>query len=92
MSEVGVICAHAPSLKKLEKELVALLAGRSADDVLGVSHYTAPVSTRQHRGIWSGSRQTHKLEYSAVVLIRADQPNPDAVLRPPPSTARDFGR
>jgi hypothetical protein len=72
MSEVGVICIQAPSLEQLEKELGRLLADQSAKDVLGVSHYTSPVSTRQSGGIWSGARQAHKLAYSAVVLIRAE--------------------
>jgi hypothetical protein len=72
MPDVGVISAHAPSLPKLEKELTRLLAGRPAEDVLSVSHWTATVSTKQSGGIWSGSRQAHKLEYSAVVLVRAD--------------------
>ena len=72
MAEVGVITAQASSLKKLEKELARLLAGRPSDDVLGVSHFTAPVSTEQSGGIWSGSRQINKLEYSAVVLIRQE--------------------
>ena len=72
MPEVGVICAHAPSLKKLEKELARLLAGQTPEDVLGVSHYTSAVATRQSGGIWNGATQAHKLEYSAVVLIRAE--------------------
>jgi hypothetical protein len=72
MPDVEVICAHAPSLPKLEKELTRLLAGRPAEDVLGVSHSTATISTKQSGGIWSGSSDAHKLEYSAVVLARAD--------------------
>jgi hypothetical protein len=71
VSEVCVICAHARSLRRLEKELARLLAGQSAEDVLGVSHYSAPVSIGRSGGIWIGARQTRKLEYSAVVLIRA---------------------
>jgi hypothetical protein len=70
MRDVGVICAHAASPRKLEKELARLLAGQAADEVLGVSHWTATVSTKQSGGIWSSARQAHKLEYSAVVLVR----------------------
>ncbi len=70
MSEVGVIWARAPSLEKLEKEMVRLLADCAADDVLGVSHSAAAVLSKQSGGIWSGASQTHKLEYSAVVLVR----------------------
>lgn len=73
MSEVGVIWARAPSLEKLEKELAGLLADCAADDVLGVSHSTAAVSTKQSGGVWSGASHAHKLEYSAVVLVRAAQ-------------------
>jgi hypothetical protein len=69
MSEVGVIWARAPTLPKLEKELQRLLASCPADDVLGVSHSTA-VSSKQSGGIWSGTRQVNKTEYSAVVLVR----------------------
>ena len=72
MPDVGVICAHASSPRKLEKQLARLLAGRAADDVLSVSHWSAIVSTQQYGGIWTGARQTHKLEYSAVVLVRAE--------------------
>jgi hypothetical protein len=71
MSEVGVIWAHAPSLDMLEKEPSRLLAGRAAEDVLGVWHSSVAVSTKQSGGIWSGGSQAHKLEYSAVVLVRA---------------------
>jgi hypothetical protein len=62
--------ARAPSLEKLEKELARLLAGCAADDVLGVSHSTAAVSSKQSGGIWGGASQTHKVEYSAIVLVR----------------------
>ena len=71
MPDVAVICAHAKSPRRLEKELARLLRGRAADDVLGVSHWTATVSTKQSGGIWNGVRHSHKLEYSAVVLVRA---------------------
>jgi hypothetical protein len=71
MPAVGVICAHANSPRKLEKELDRLLVGHAAEDVLGVSHSAALVSTKQYGGIWSGARHSHKLEYSAVVLVRA---------------------
>jgi hypothetical protein len=71
MPDVGVICAHAASPRKLEKELARLLARQAPDEVLAVSHWTATVSTKQSGGIWSGARQAHKLEYSAVVLVRA---------------------
>ncbi|MGH3628375.1 MAG: hypothetical protein ACRDRL_13175 [Sciscionella sp.] len=70
MSDVGVICARASSLQKLQRELDRLLAGRSADEVPGVSHFAAPVSSRQSGGVWGGSRTEQKLEYSAVVLVR----------------------
>lgn len=70
MSEVGVICARAPSLEKLEKELSRLLADRAADDVLGVSHSAAAVSSKQSGGIWGDGSQAHKVEYSAVVLVK----------------------
>ena len=71
MPEVGVICAHAASPRKLEKELARLLAGHAAEDVLAISHWTAAVSTKQSGGIWSSASQAHKLEYSALVLVRA---------------------
>lgn len=71
MSDVGVIWAHAPSLEGLEKQLARALAGRAADDVLGVSHCSSVVSSKQSGGIWGGGSRTHKLEYSAVVLVRA---------------------
>jgi hypothetical protein len=51
MPDVGVICAHAASPRKLEKELARLLAGQAAEDVLGISHWTATVSTKQSGGI-----------------------------------------
>ena len=70
MPEVGVICAHASSPRKLEKKLARLLARHAADDVLEVSHWTETVSSKQSGGIWSGARQVHKLEYSAIVLFR----------------------
>jgi hypothetical protein len=69
MSEVGVICARARSLEKLEKELDRLLSGCAADEVLGVSHSTTAVSSKQSGGIWSGTRQANKVEYTAVVLV-----------------------
>ncbi|MHB8659594.1 MAG: hypothetical protein ACYC91_16915 [Solirubrobacteraceae bacterium] len=72
MSEVGLISTRAPSLEKLEKELARLLADCAADDVLGVSHSAAVVSSRQSGGIWGGGSQANKLEYSAVVLLRRD--------------------
>ena len=72
MADVGVICAHAPSPRQLEKKLARLLRSRAADDVLGVSHWTATVSSKQSGGIWNGAKQAHKLEYSAVVLVRAE--------------------
>ena len=72
MPDVAIICAHAPTPRQLEKELARLLRGHAADDVLGVSHWTATVSSKQSGGIWSGARQAHKLEYSAVVLVRAE--------------------
>lgn len=72
MPDVAVICAHAKSPRQLEKELARLLRSHAADDVLGVSHWTATVSSKQSGGIWSGARQAHKLEYSAVVLVRAE--------------------
>jgi hypothetical protein len=71
MSEVGVIWVRAASLEKLEKELARMLEGCAADDVLGVSHSTATVSGKQSGGIWSSASQAYKLEYSAVVLVRA---------------------
>jgi hypothetical protein len=71
MSEVGVMWAVAPSLEKLKKELARLLAGCAAEDVLGVSHSASSVSSKQSGGTWSGSSQTSKLEYSAVVLVRS---------------------
>lgn len=71
MSEVGVIWARAPTLEKLEKELFGLLDGYCAEDVLGVSHSAASISSRQSGGIWGGASQSYKLEYSAVVMVRA---------------------
>lgn len=70
MSEVGVMCARASSLEKLEKELARLLAACAANDVLGVSHSAASVSSKQSGGVWSGANQTHTVEYSALVLVR----------------------
>ena len=71
MSDVAVIWARAPSLEKLEKELARVLAGCVADDVLGVSHSAAQVSSKQSGGIWAGSTETHRFEYSALVLVRS---------------------
>jgi hypothetical protein len=71
VSEVDVISVRAPSLAKLEKELIRLLADCSADAVLGVSHATASLETKQSGGIWAGAHHTNKLEYSALVLRRA---------------------
>jgi hypothetical protein len=71
MSDVAVIWARAPSLDKLEKELARVLVGCAADDVLGVSHSAAPISSKQSGGIWSGAIQSHTVEYSAVVLVRS---------------------
>jgi hypothetical protein len=71
VSEVDVVSVRAPSLAKLEKELIRLLAACSADAVLGVSHATASIETNQSGGIWTGARHTNKLEYSALVLLRA---------------------
>jgi hypothetical protein len=71
MCEVDVISVHAPSLTKLEKELVRLLADCSADAVLGVSHTTTSLATKHSGGIWTGAHQTNKSEYSALVLLRA---------------------
>jgi hypothetical protein len=71
MSGVAVMWARAPSLEKLEKELARVLAGCVADDVLGVSHSAAPASSKQSGGIWSGAIRSHKVEYSAVVLVRS---------------------
>ncbi len=61
MSEIGVICARAPSLEKLETELARLLTGCAAHDVLGASHSAATASGKQSGGIWSGASQSHKL-------------------------------
>jgi hypothetical protein len=71
VSEVDVISVRAPSLAKLEKELIRLLADCSADAVLGVSHATASLETKQSGGIWASPRHTNKIEYSALVLLRA---------------------
>ncbi|MGI8559678.1 MAG: hypothetical protein ACR2ND_15480 [Solirubrobacteraceae bacterium] len=71
MSEVEVISVRAPSLEKLEKEIARLLAGRPADDVLGLSHSSATTSSKQSGGIWGGAKQTHKVEYSALVVVRS---------------------
>lgn len=69
--DVEVISARASSLEKLEKELARRLAGCAADDILRVSHSTATISSRQSGGIWAGANHAHKLEYTAVVLVRA---------------------
>lgn len=71
MSEVDVVSVSAPSLAKLEKELVRLLADCSADAVLGMSHTTATLGAKQSGGIWTGAHHTNKVEYSALVLLRA---------------------
>lgn len=70
MSEIEIIWARAPTLDKLEKKLARLLADCAAEDVLGVSHSSVAVSSKQSGGIWGGANQAHKLEYSAVVLVR----------------------
>jgi hypothetical protein len=70
MSEVEVMSVRAPSLDKLEKALDRLLAGYAADDVLGVSHSAAAVSSKRSGGVWSGASEAHKVEYSALVLLR----------------------
>jgi hypothetical protein len=70
MAEVGIIWAQAPTLEKLQTELAGLLDGYAAEDVLGVSHSTGTVSTKQSGGIWGAGTQNHKLDYTAVVLVR----------------------
>jgi hypothetical protein len=70
MCEVDVVSVRAPSLAKLEKQLVRLLANCSADDALGVSHATTSLGTKQSGGIWTGAHHTDKVEYSALVLLR----------------------
>jgi hypothetical protein len=70
MSGVGVVWARAPSLEKLEMELTRQLARCSAEDVVGVSHSTAVVSSKQSGGIWGAASHRHEVEYSAVVLLR----------------------
>jgi hypothetical protein len=47
VSDVGVIWARAPSLEKLERELARLLAGRAAGDILGISHSSCAMSSKQ---------------------------------------------
>jgi hypothetical protein len=71
MSDVGVMWFRASSLKKLQRELEKGLNAYEPDDVLGVSHWSTPVSSKQTGGVWSGARTAHKLEYSAMVLVRA---------------------
>jgi hypothetical protein len=66
--------ARASSLDKLETELSGLLADCAADAVLGVSHSAAVVSSKQSGGLWGGGNQAHKLEYSAIVLVRTAEP------------------
>jgi hypothetical protein len=58
VSEVDVVSVRAPSFAKLEKELIRLLADCPADAVLGVSHATASLETKQSGGIWAGARHT----------------------------------
>lgn len=70
MPDIEVLWARAPSLDKLEKELSRLLTCRAANDVLGISHSSTALHTKQAGGIWAGATLTHKLEYSAVVLLR----------------------
>ena len=71
MSEVQVMSVRARSLEKLEKELTRLLASYAADDVVGVSHSAAAVSSKRSGGVWSATSEAHKVEYSALVLVRA---------------------
>jgi len=71
MPELEVMSVRAPSLEKLERELSRLLAGCSADDVVSVSHSSTAVASRQSGGIWSAASQCYKVEYSALVLVRA---------------------
>jgi hypothetical protein len=71
MSDVEVMSVRAPSLEKLEKELTRLLAGSATDNVLGISHSAAPVSSKQSGGIWAKSTETQRVEYSALVLVRS---------------------
>lgn len=70
MAGVDVIWARAPTLEKLQEELVRMLSAFTPEDVLGVSHSTAAVAGKQFGGVWGGGRQTHELEYSAIVLVR----------------------
>mgnify|MGYP001369289621 CR=1 FL=1 len=70
MAAVDVIWARAPTLEKLQKELAELLDGYAPEDVIGVSHSAAAVSSKGSGGIWGGGRQAHGPEYSAIVLVR----------------------
>jgi hypothetical protein len=70
MPDIEVLWARAPTLEKLEKELSRLLTECAADEVLGISHSSRALHTKQSGGIWAGATLTHKLEYSAIVLVR----------------------
>jgi len=71
MSDSAVLSARASSLEKLEKELTWLLADRSADDVLAVSHTAAGGSGKQSGGVWGGAKMSQQVEYSVVVVVRS---------------------
>jgi hypothetical protein len=42
----------------------------TAADVLGISHSAHAISSRHADGIRCGGREMHKLEYTALVLVR----------------------
>jgi hypothetical protein len=71
MAGVDVIWARAPTLEKLQKELVGVLDGYAPEDVVGVSHSTAAVSSKGSGGVWGGGRKANVVEYSALVLVRS---------------------
>ena len=72
MPDIEVLWARAPSLEKLNKELSRLLASWVADDIIGISHSARAVHTKRSGGIWGGATLSHKLEYTAIVLVRGN--------------------
>jgi hypothetical protein len=69
IGRLDVIGARAPTVEKLQTELVDLLGGYAPDGALGVSHLRTAVSSEQSGGVW-GARQTHGMECSPIVLAQ----------------------
>jgi hypothetical protein len=70
MAAVDVIWARAPTLEKLQQELLSLLDGYAPEDVISLSHAVGAVASTHSGGVWGRGREAHKVEYSAIVLVR----------------------